>query len=146
MVRAGVVSHPVEWAHSGYPEIHEPPKRYEIIDLQGLAALCGFTNPRDFQKAHRQWVEQALGNGGAPRDDRWSEAIAVGSLSFVERIKSNLGIKAMHREVLETNGTYALHEPSEAYIRNLTGEKEVLRSENSENTLPWNESLENPGR
>jgi hypothetical protein len=46
---------------------------------------------------------------------RWSEAIAVGSLAFVERVKNDLGIKAMHREVLETDGTYALHESSEAY-------------------------------
>jgi hypothetical protein len=37
--------------------------------------------------------------------------IAVGRLAFVERIKGDLGIKAMHREVLETDGTYALHEP-----------------------------------
>ena len=81
MVRAGVVSHPVDWAHSGYREIQEPPKRYAVIDLEGLAALCGFTDLRDF---HRQWVEQALENGCAPRDDRWSEAIAVGRLAFVE--------------------------------------------------------------
>jgi putative transposase len=103
--------------------------------------LCGFADLRDFQRAHRQWVEQALANGCAPRDGRWSEAIAVGSLPFVERVKDDLGIKAMHREVLKTDGTCALHEPSEAYTRNLTGENEAL---SSENTLPWNESLENP--
>jgi REP-associated tyrosine transposase len=143
MVRAGMVSHPVEWAHSGYREIQEPPRRYAVIDLEGVGALCGFTDLRDFQRAHYQWVEQALANGCAPRDDRWSEAIAVGSLPFVERVKSDLGIKAMHREVLETDGTYALHEPSEAYTRNLSGENEAIRSEN---TLPWNETLENPGR
>ena len=40
----------------------------------------------------------------------------------------------MHREVLEIDGTYALHEPSEAYTRNLTGENEAL---SSKNTLPW---------
>jgi putative transposase len=95
MVRAGVVSHPVEWAHSGYPEIQEPPKRYAVIDQEGLAALCGFTDLRDFQRAHRQWVAQALANGCAPRDDRWSQAIAVGSLAFVEKVKSELGVKAM---------------------------------------------------
>jgi hypothetical protein len=44
-----------------------------------------------------QRVEQALENGCAPRDDRWSEAIAVGSLPFVERVKNDLGVKAMHR-------------------------------------------------
>jgi putative transposase len=143
MVRASVVSHPVEWAHSGYREIQEPPKRYAFIDLEGLAVLCGFTDLRDFQRAHRQWVEQALENGCAPRDDRWSEAIAVGSLPFVETVKNDLGVKAMHREVVQADGTYALREPAEAYARNFTGENEVL---SSANTLPWNESLENPGR
>jgi putative transposase len=103
--------------------------------------LCGFTDLRDFQRAHCEWIEQALGNGCAPRDDRWSESIVVGTLDFVERVKNDLGIKAMHREVLETDGTYALREPAEAYTRNFTGENEALRSEN---TLPWNESLENP--
>jgi hypothetical protein len=78
MVRAGVVSHPLDWSHSGYREIQEPPKRYAVIDL---AALCGFTDLRDFQRAHQQWVEQALENGCAPRDDRWSKAIAVASLA-----------------------------------------------------------------
>jgi putative transposase len=101
MVRAGVVSHPVEWAHSGYREIQEPPKRYAVIDLEGLAALCGFTDLKGFQGAHRQWVEQALENACAPRDDRWSEAIAVGSLPFVETVKNDLGVKAMHREVVQ---------------------------------------------
>jgi len=121
-----VVSHPVDWAHSGYREIQEPPKRYAVIDLEGLAALCGFTDLRGFQGAHRQWVEQTLGNSCSPRDDRWSEAIAVGSLPFVETVKNDLGVKAMHREVLETDGTYALRESSEAYRRNLTGENEAL--------------------
>jgi putative transposase len=96
--------------------------------------LCGFTDRRDFQGAHYQWVKQALGNGLASRDDRWSESIAVGSLAFVERVKNDLGIKAMHREVIRADETYALHEPSEAYERNFPGENEALRSEN---TLPW---------
>ena len=80
-------------------------------------------------------------NGGAPREDRWSEALAVGSLAFVERVKNDLGVKAAHRKVLAADRTYALREPSEAYTRNLTGENKAL---SSENTLPWNESLENP--
>ena len=54
MVRAGVVNHPGEWAHSGYREIQEPPERYAIIDLRGLIALCGFAEMADFQRAHRQ--------------------------------------------------------------------------------------------
>ena len=105
--------------------------------------MCGFTNPRDFQRAHRQWVEQALENGLAIRDDRWSESIAVGTLDFVEKIKTELGMKAMHRDFEPAGEAYALREPSEAYGGNLTGKNETL---SSKNTLPWNESLENPGR
>jgi REP-associated tyrosine transposase len=139
MVRAGVVSHPVEWADSGYREIQEPPKRYAVIDVEGLAALCGFTDLRDFQRAHRQWVEQTLENGCPPRDDRWSEAIAVGGLPFVETVKNDLGVKAMHREVVQADGTYALREPAEFYAGNFTGKIEVL---STENTFFWDESVE----
>jgi hypothetical protein len=34
------------------------------------------------------------------RDARWSEAVAVGSLAFVEKVKGELGIKAAHRELI----------------------------------------------
>jgi putative transposase len=74
---------------------------------------------------------------------RWSETIAVGRLAFVETVKGDLGIKAMHREVLETDGTYALYESSETYTGKLIGESEALSSGHS---LPRNEGLENPGR
>ena len=44
------------------------------------------------------------------RDDRWSESIAVGSLAFVDKVKSELGVRATHRDVVEVEGTYALRE------------------------------------
>src|SRR5262245_6174854 len=34
------------------------------------------------------------------RDARWTEAVAVGSLAFVEKVKSELGFKAAHRKVI----------------------------------------------
>ncbi len=139
MVRAGVVNHPVKWAHSGYHEIQEPPKRYAVIDLQGLVALCGFSEPADFQHAHRQWAEEALQGELAVRDARWSEAIAVGSLAFAEKVKSELGIKAMHREVEQAGGTYALREHSEAYGSEFAHETEALTPEN---TILWQKFAE----
>jgi len=48
MVRAGAVSHPVKWLHSGYHEIQEPPERYAVIDQQGLIELCGFKKAGGF--------------------------------------------------------------------------------------------------
>jgi hypothetical protein len=40
------------------------------------------------------FVEAALRDELSVRDARWSAAVAVGSLAFVEKVKSELGIKA----------------------------------------------------
>jgi REP-associated tyrosine transposase len=96
MVRAGVVNHPIRWKHGGYREIQNPPERYALLDLQELTALCGFEKVGDFQKAHRDWVDEALKREMVARESRWTEAIAVGSLSFVNTVKSELGFKAAH--------------------------------------------------
>ena len=61
------------------------------------------------------------------RDDRWSEAIAVGSLAFIERVKNDLGVKAVHREVLQADGTYELRELAEAYGGKFTDKSEALK-------------------
>ena len=53
-------------------------------------------------------AEQRLENGLAVGDGRWSEAIAVGSRSFVEKVKGELGSKAAHRDVIEAGETYGL--------------------------------------
>ena len=42
-------------------------------------------------------------------------AVTVGSLAFVEKVKRELGIKALHRELEHVDGTYALRESGEAY-------------------------------
>lgn len=137
MVRAGLVNHPSRWVHSGYREIQKPPKRYGVIDLRELTGLCGFADSRDFQTAHRQWVDRTLERGLAVRDDRWSESIAVGSLSFVENVKRDLGSRAAHRAVEENHGAYALRERSEPYSSNLRSETEPL---SGENTVFWDEN------
>ena len=134
MVRAGVVDHPAEWEHSGYREIREPPERYAVIDLSTLSELCGFEQTADFQRAHRDWVEEALSGTIAVKDNRWSQAIAVGSLAFVDKVKSELGFKAQHREVEQVDGTYILREQSEAYSAHFASENDALMTDN---TIPW---------
>jgi putative transposase len=139
MVRAGVVDHPAEWAHCGYREIQEPPERYAVIDLRGLMALCGFVAVADFQQAHRQWVGEAIAGEMAARDDCWSKAIAVGGLAFVDKVKDELGVKAMYREVAPIGGMYTLREQSEAYAGNFASENDALMLDN---TIPWEKSAE----
>lgn len=42
----------------------------------------------------------------AQQDDRWSEAVAVSSLTFVEKAKGDLGVNAMHRAATEVDVTF----------------------------------------
>jgi hypothetical protein len=52
-------------------------------------------------------------------------------LAFIDKVKSELGVRATHRDVVEADGTYALREAAEAYASNFTGESEALRSQNT---------------
>jgi putative transposase len=127
MVRAGVVRHPAQWAHGGYREIQDPPERYALIALAELSALCGFTSVAGFQRAHRQWVEEALRSEKVVRDRRWSEAIAVGSQAFVQKVRSELGIKARYRNIDDAGEACVLREPQNAYSGSFGIENSVLR-------------------
>jgi hypothetical protein len=82
---------------------------------------------------HFTYVEFVARGGGARR--AWSEALAIGSQAFVEKIKGELGAKALHRELKQVDGTYALREPGEAYSSHFAVENEALRFKNA---LLWN--------
>jgi len=62
-------------------------------------------------------------------------------LELVGTIKNDLGVKAIHRDVLQADGTYALREPAKAYGGEFTGKNESLRTQN---TLLWDESFTDP--
>jgi putative transposase len=87
-----------------------------------------------FSTSSSQWIEAALKRKVAVRDARWSEAVAVGSRDFVEKVRSELGIKALHRELEQVDGTYTLRESGEAYRGQFDPQNEPLRLED---TLPW---------
>ena len=137
MVRAGVVQHPRAWPHGGYREIQHPPQRYALIELEELGKLCGFVDVASFQCAHRQWVEEALRGEARNRDERWTESIAVGSQSFVERVKRELGIPARRRAIEETDGMCVLREPGSAYTGAFGTENSALRPKNA---IFWSEN------
>lgn len=138
MVRAGVVRHPAAWTEGGYREIQNPRARYALIDLAQLSASCEFGSVADFQVAHRRWVEEALRQDAMQRDERWSEALAVGSQAFIENVKRELALKARHRDVEETIGSYALRQPQFPYNGDFGREMEALRLKN---TFIWSENI-----
>jgi putative transposase len=115
MVRAGVVSHPRDWADSGYWEIMAPPKRYAIIDMAALLELLGSKTIAQLQAARAQWVAAELQAERRARVEAWSQSLAVGSEAFVQAVQAELGIHAQHREVVATGESYSLREPAAAY-------------------------------
>jgi hypothetical protein len=74
-----------------------------------------------------------------PGYNRWSEAIAVGSLTFVDKVKSERGFKGRYREIAGVGGMYTLREQSEAYAANFAGENDALTLDN---TILWQKNAE----
>lgn len=126
MVRAGVVPHPQDWPHSGYNEIQQPPRRYALIDLPCLAELCGFGGIGAFQSAHRSWIDAAVNRSDSHRDAHWTEAVAVGSQSFVTQMKGQLGSAGSHRVVSATKVAHVLREPVFPYDAVFPAENRTL--------------------
>jgi len=134
MVRAGVVSHPQKWAHGGYQEIQNPPKRYRIIDTSVLMEYCDVFSFASFQDLHRNWVEDALQLEPPKMEDHWTQSIAVGSKSFVDQVYKALGVKGKHRNIIEDGSSFCIKESCPAYNAHFAIKMDLLRVEN---TIRW---------
>jgi len=130
MVRNGVVQHPSEWQHGGYREIQNPPQRYALINREKLIACCGFESDEQLRKSHRQWVEEALHDGGTIRQPEWTESIAVGSEGFVNGVLEKLERRVPGRKIRNGADHYELREPVGTYSALFTPEDGLLRVEN----------------
>ena len=117
MVRNGVVSHPCEWQFGGYNEIQNPRKKYVLINYERLTKLAGFKHYEELQKVHKEMIEESLINKDIARQTQWTESVAVGSKSFMEKIKEKMGIKAKGRQIIKANDdeAFQLREASISY-------------------------------
>ena len=131
MVRACVVSHPGEWAFSGYNELQHPKQRYAIIDRERLSRLLGMKDDGELSRFHHKWVENVLASGSTCREREWSESIAIGDKAFVQATKSELGGRALGRKISGEHEDYQLRETCEPYNSIFDAEKSVLRQNNS---------------
>lgn len=131
MVRAGVVGHPSEWPFCGYSEIQEPKRKKALINHEGLTRLLGLDSHDEVKKYHRRWVDDHLGDGKNLRDEKWTKSIAVGNRSFVERIKSIMGVLAIGRKSIEVGESYQLREPATPYVAHFGAKKGNIGSENT---------------
>ena len=84
----------IEW-------LYQANKRYS-----GLSLL----NYDDLKDAHFKWVESAIQTGNGDKENKWSQSIAVGSKTFIEKMKGALGYRARGRKIICANDTYELRE------------------------------------
>ena len=124
-----MVAHPEQWKHGGYIEIQRP-QRYALIDVEQLASLCGFAAIAALQSAHRHWIADALAQA-RKRDERWSNALAVGGEAFIDNVQQELGARGMHREIEGDDVAHVLRERSPTYDCHFVGKKRVLSLDNS---------------
>jgi REP-associated tyrosine transposase len=138
MVRAGVVSHPAMWSFSGYNEIQKPRRKNILIDYSRLQNLIGVGSYDQLKTSHRGWIEEYLGDGVKNRQDQWTASIAVGSRTFIEKLKVLLGFRAKRRRVKEGREGYQLREDPAPYNAHFESEKEDI---GPENTYFWDLNL-----
>ncbi len=137
MVRARVVKHPDQWVHGGYREIQSPRRKCVLIDYDKLHKLCRFDDFKSFQAAHRRWVETEVDKEISRRESTWTKAVAVGSETFVEKIKKQLKALAAGRRTAPTNNGWELREEVSSYNPFLGPQKVDI---DLENTHYWRES------
>ncbi len=92
----------------------------------------------ELKRSYREWVEESLARKEGRRESRWTESIAVGGKAFVEKIKAELGMRAIGREVMGGDGVYELREGEVSYNGNFAGKNSGLRRKN---TYFWNISV-----
>ena len=116
MVRAGVVDHPLKWPHGGFNEIQSPRRKNTIIAYERLRQLAGLNDYNTFAAAHRKWVDAAVEKIDAKRESRRTESVAVGRSSFIDRIKTAMGVMAKGRLPYANDDSVELRETQAPYI------------------------------
>lgn len=139
MVRAGVVKHPKDWPFCGYRYISVPPQRYRLTDNRKLMELMNIEEIDRFCETYRKWVDAAIMQGDIKRQPQWTESIAVGDKVWVEKVKDQMGYKAIGRKVVENSDSYVLKEAQQPY-RNISDRG--IRVQPDNNTFYWQSGTE----
>ena len=87
MVRAGVTEHPGAWRWCGYDELAGIRKRYRLLNIKHLIEMLSFNTPEEFHDYYRGMIEERLRDHKLAREACWTEALAVGSRDFAERVR-----------------------------------------------------------
>jgi putative transposase len=117
-----------------YNEIQNPRKRKGIIDFDLLMDLLGIENYDDLKEARGKWVDSAIKTDNSDKENKWTQSIAVGSKTFIEKMKKALGYRATGRKIISVDDTFELREAITPF-----GKADTL---DSGNTYLWNQPID----
>ena len=107
-MRNGVVSHPEKWKHSGYHELIGSRKRYRLINFSRLLKCLGVDDPKVFKVWYKKTIN-AKAELYMDRQPYWTEAAAVGSWEWLEKVSPKIGIKRRTKvEMIENRKIYEM--------------------------------------
>ena len=72
--------------------------------------LLGFENYDDLKGAHYKWVNRAMPTDNRGKENKWTQSIAVGSKTFIEKMKEALGFRAKGRKMICADDSVELRE------------------------------------
>ena len=93
--------------------------------------MLGFESYDDLKAAHYKWANNAMQIDNRGKEKKWTQSIAVGSKTVIEKMKEALGFRARGIKIICADDTYELREAITAY-----GKANDL---DSGNTFLWNQ-------
>lgn len=117
MVRAGVVHRPEDWDWTGYHEIMGLKRRNRLLDMDQILEYLGLSSLQEFRMNYRHSIEESISRSELKRDGKWTESLAVGSNTFVEKVARKIRnrLEVEIKEDDENKGCWIVREPSEKY-------------------------------
>ena len=110
------------------------PERYRLTDNKKLMELMNIREIDRFCETYRNWVDAAIRQGDIKRQPQWTESIAVGDKIYVEKVKDQMGYKAIGRKVIENTDSFVLKETQHPYQ---SFSDKAIRVQPEDNTLYW---------
>ena len=87
-----------------------------------------------FCRTYRNWVDASIIKGDIKRQPQWTESIAVGEKIYVEKVKDQMGYKAIGRKVVENRDSFVLKETQQPYQ---SISDRAVQFQSKDNTFYW---------
>ena len=105
----------------------------KLYDQQQMD-LLGSENYDDLKDAYYKWMDSAMQTDNSGKENKWTQSIAVGSKTFIEKVKQALGFKAKGRKIFYAEDTFQLREVLAPYGK--------ANSLDSGNTFLWDQPID----